>query len=122
MIIRKCHKCGALIKILNDCKCNMCRIKCCNEEMTTLFPNTFDAVVEKHVPEYQVVNQEIIVKVNHVMDDDHYIEWIRYIYDNCEQINYFNPGDEPIATFKYVKGAIIYAYCNKHALWSKVVE
>ena len=39
-----------------------------------------------------------------------------------EQIVYFAPGDVPIASFKYVKGATIYSYCNKHSLWSKEVE
>ena len=56
------------------------------------------------------------------MDEDHYIEWISYVDDKNEQIVYFAPGDEPIATFKYVKGATIYSYCNKHSLWSKIVE
>ena len=56
------------------------------------------------------------------MDEDHYIDWTSYVYDKNEQIVYLVPGDEPIATFKYVKGATIYSYCNKHSLWSKVVE
>ena len=47
---------------------------------------------------------------------------ISYVYDNKEQIVYFAPSDEPVATFKYVKGAIIYSYCNKHSLWSKEVK
>ena len=56
------------------------------------------------------------------MEEDHYIEWISYVYDNNEQIVYCAPGDHATATFKYVKGATIYSYCNKHSLWVKEVE
>ena len=56
------------------------------------------------------------------MEEEHYIEWISYIYDNKEQIVYFKAGEEAIVTFEYVRGAIIYSYCNKHSIWSKVVN
>lgn len=122
MIIKKCFKCNSLIKVINDCKCNNCSINCCGEEMKTIKPNTTDASIEKHVPEYEIVNNEIKVKVNHVMEEDHYIEWISYVYDNFEQTIYFKPNEIPMATFEYIKGATIYSYCNKHNLWSKEVE
>lgn len=122
MIIKKCPKCNSIVKIFKDCNCDNCGINCCGEEMKLIKPNTTDAASEKHVPEYELINNEIKVNVNHVMEEDHYIEWICYTFDNFEQIIYFNPGDEVIATFKYVKGATIYSYCNKHSLWSKVVD
>ena len=121
VIIKKCSKCGAIVKILDDCKCK-CGIECCGEEMKTLVPNSVDAAVEKHVPTYEVKDGKIIVKVNHVMEEDHYIEWISIVFDGKEVITYFKPGDEPIAHCKYVPGSTIYAYCNKHSLWKKDVE
>lgn len=122
MIIKKCNKCGALVKIFKDCTCDNCGIKCCGEELKIVKPNSVDAAIEKHVPEYEIYGEEIKVNVKHVMEDDHYIEWISYVYDKNEQIVYFKPGEEPTTTFKYVKGAILYSYCNKHSLWSKVVD
>ena len=121
-MLKRCNKCGLLIKVLEDCNCENCKITCCGETLEDIEPNSVDASFEKHVPEYQIYGENINVKVNHVMEDEHCIEWISYVYDNNEQIVYFDPGDEPIATFKYVKGATIYSYCNKHSLWSKVVE
>ena len=103
-MLKRCNKCGVLVKVLNECNCDNCGILCCG------------------VPEYQIDGENINVRVNHVMDEDHYIEWISYVYDKNEQIVYLVPGDEPIATFKYVKGATIYSYCNKHCLWAKEVE
>ena len=32
------------------------------------------------------------------------------------------PGDTPEMTVPYEKGALIYAYCNKHGLWKTEVE
>ena len=121
-MLKRCNKCGAVVKVLKDCNCDNCGITCCGELLENIEPNSVDASFEKHVPEYQIDGENIKVRVNHVMDEDHYIEWISYVYDKNEQIVYFVPGDEPIATFKYVKGATIYSYCNKHSLWAKEVE
>ena len=121
-MLKRCNKCGALVKVLKDCNCENCKISCCGNFLEVIKPNSVDASFEKHVPEYEIDGEDIKVKVNHVMEDDHYIMWISYVYDNKEQIVYFAPNDEPVATFKYVKGAIIYSYCNKHSLWSKEVK
>ena len=121
LVIKKCFKCGAIIKVIEDCKCP-CGFECCGEQMKTLVPNSVDAAAEKHVPTYEVKEGKILVRVNHVMEEDHYIEWISIVYDNKEVTTYLKPGDEPIMHCKYVPGSIIYAYCNKHALWKKEVE
>jgi len=44
--------------------------------MEDIIPNTVECAVEKHIPTYDKVEDEIFVKVNHVMEKDHYIEWI----------------------------------------------
>ena len=121
LIIKKCAKCGAVVKVLDECHC-ACGIQCCGEEMATLKPNSVDAAVEKHIPEYEVKDGKIFVRVNHVMEEDHYIEWISIVFEDKEVTTYFEPGEEPVAHCKYVPGSTIYAYCNKHALWKKEVE
>ena len=122
LVIKKCTKCGAMVKIIEDCNCDNCGIKCCEEQMVKLEPNSVDAAFEKHVPTYEIKDGKIFVKVNHVMEEDHYIEWISIVSDKTEKTTYFKPGDEPVAHCKYVPGLIIYAYCNKHELWKKEVE
>lgn len=122
MILKKCNKCGALVKVLKDCTCEDCGIKCCGENMKNIVANSVDAAVEKHVPEYVVTGDKIKVQVNHVMEQDHYIEWVSFVYDGAEQTVYFKPDEKPEVTFDYVKGATIYSYCNKHLLWYKIVE
>ena len=121
LVIKKCAHCGAIVKVMEDCNCK-CGIQCCGEEMKTLVPNSVDAAVEKHVPTYEVQDNKILVKVNHVMEDDHYIEWVTFKNGIKEKTVYFKPGDEAVAKFCYHPGTVIYAYCNKHGLWKKVVE
>ena len=31
--ILRCEKCGAMVKVLIECTCDNCGIKCCNEPM-----------------------------------------------------------------------------------------
>lgn len=70
LVIKKCSKCNTLIEVIKDCNCDNCSIKCCGEEMIELVPNSVDAAFEKHVPNYEVIDNRIIVTVNHVMEED----------------------------------------------------
>lgn len=121
LVIKKCKKCGATVKVLEDCECSGCGIQCCGEEMKALIPNSVDAAFEKHIPEYEVKDGKLFVKVNHVMEENHYIEWVCLVTDKCESIKYFKPGDVCETHFKYTPGSTLYAYCNLHALWKKDV-
>ena len=121
LVIRKCNHCKAIVKVIEDCDCT-CGIVCCNEEMKLLKANQTDGAVEKHIPTYNIENDEIIVEVNHVMEEDHYIEWIAAVTDQEEYIKYLKPGMKAKAKFKYHPGMTLYSYCNKHLLWKKDVE
>ena len=116
LVIRKCKSCGAVVNVLEDCNCK-CGIVCCGEEMEKLIPNSVDAAIEKHVPTYEKINGEICAKVNHVMEEEHYIEWLCLIAENKQYMVRFNPGESAEAKFPYVSGSTLYAYCNKHGLW-----
>lgn len=120
--IKKCKICGAMVKIFKDCTCDNCGIKCCGEEMKVLIPNSVEASIEKHIPIYEKVNDEIFVKINHVMEKDHYIEWISLISENSEITIELYPEQKAECRFKYIPNSTIYAYCNKHELWKKEVE
>lgn len=122
LIIRKCKSCGAMVKVINDCMCGDCGIKCCGDKMDILVPNSTDASVEKHVPVYERIEDEIFVKVNHPMEKEHFIEWITLVKENVEYTVKMYPEQNAECRFKYIPGSTIYAYCNKHGLWKKDVE
>lgn len=122
LTIKKCAKCGATVQVLEDCKCQNCGIKCCGEEMIKVVPNTVDASIEKHKPRIEIVGAYIIAQVDHVMEEEHFIEWIMLEGEKVSARKYFKIGDTVKAVFPYIKGSTVYAYCNKHGLWSTVVE
>ena len=121
LVIKKCKSCGAMVKILQDCNCKGCEIVCCGNSMEKLVPNSVDAVVEKHVPVYEKIGDEINVKVNHVMEDEHYIEWVCLVTANKEYMVKFSAGQSAETTFPYIPGSTLYSYCNKHGLWKSEV-
>ena len=122
LIIKRCKSCGAMVKVLKDCTCENCGIKCCGEEMEILVPNSVEASLEKHIPTYEKVEDEIFVKVNHPMEKEHYIEWVTLVKDNKEYTVNLYPEQNAECRFKYIPGSTIYAYCNKHGLWKKDVD
>ena len=122
LVIKKCSKCGATVKVIEDCNCDNCGIVCCGEPMQVMVPNSVDAAVEKHVPIYEVAGDELVVKVAHVMEKEHFIEWIALVKENKEYCVKLYPEQDAEARFPYLKGATLYAYCNKHGLWKADVE
>lgn len=119
LTIKRCITCGTTIKILKN---GDCKINCCDGEMKTLVPNSIECAVEKHIPTYEKVEDEIVVKVNHVMEKEHFIEWIMLVKENREETVKLYPEQDAIVRFKYVPGSTLYAYCNKHGLWKAEVE
>ena len=122
LIMKKCGKCGATAIVLEDCKCQNCGIRCCGEEMQKVVPNTVDASVEKHKPQIEVVGAYIVVTVPHVMEEEHFIEWLSLVGEKVSARKYQTIGQQVKAVFPYIKGSTVYAYCNKHGLWSSEVE
>lgn len=122
LVIKKCSVCGATVMNLSNCDSVECNIACCGQNMNLVIPNSVDCSIEKHVPTYEKVEDEIFVKINHVMEKEHYIEWIAMVTDNKTEFVRLFPEQNAEARFKYVSGATLYAYCNKHGLWTSKVD
>ncbi|MFI3261111.1 MAG: desulfoferrodoxin family protein [bacterium] len=122
-IIKKCMKCGAVVNVIEDCHCSEeNNISCCGTVMTVLKSNSTDAAVEKHVPEYEVKGNKILVKVNHVMEEDHFIKFIALVDKKNQVICDLTNNTDAVAEFDYIPGSTIYEYCNKHGIWKIDVE
>ncbi len=122
LVIKECLKCKATVKVIKDCKCDDCGITCCGNQMKEIKANVSDGAVEKHKPTYTFDGEFLVVTVNHVMDEEHYIEWICLLTDNKEEYVYLKPGDNPTIKFNKVKSGKIYSYCNKHGLWVEDIK
>ncbi len=84
-----------------------------------LSANSVDASFEKHIPNYEIIGDEVKLYVSHVMEEDHYIEWIMADYGDKEIIKHLKPHEEPMVVVPYQEGMKAYSYCNKHSLWLK---
>ena len=114
-----CPICGNVIGLIDG---DINHINCCGKPMELLEANTVDASHEKHVPVYERVEDEVYVKVPHVMEKEHYIEWLAMVAENKECMVKMYPEQDAETRFKYIPGSTIYAYCNKHGLWKIDVE
>ena len=117
-----CPICGNVIGLIDG---DINHITCCGKAMELLEANTVDASHEKHVPVYERVEDEIAVRVGeveHPMEKDHFIMWVAQVTDNQTTRVRLYPEQATTVRFKYIPGATIYAYCNKHGLWATTVE
>lgn len=121
-VFYKCPICGNVIELIDG---DINHMMCCGRKMELLVANSEDAATEKHVPVYERVKDEIVVKVgevDHPMEKDHYIMWIAQVSDSQTTRVKLYPEQDIAVRFKYVPGSILYAYCNKHGLWKTDVE
>ena len=117
-----CPICGNIIGLIEG---NAENILCCGKKMQKMIANSTDAATEKHVPAYEKIEDEIVVRVGeveHPMEKDHYIMWIAQISDNRTTFVRLYPKQSTETRFPYIPGSILYAYCNKHGLWKKVID
>lgn len=115
----KCNKCGTLVFSMDD---EPFGATCCGEDLVEQVPNSVDASFEKHLPTYIKEDNKLIAEVHHVMEEDHYIEWIMALTDGKEDIRYLEPYMDAKVVFENVNVKELYAYCNKHGLWKTIVE
>lgn len=113
MKIIKCQGTGNIMAVLTEKE---------NVDEKIVKANSVDAAFEKHVPQFERNGDKLVVSVNHVMEDDHYIEWIMVDYGDMQIIKSFNPGDEPKVEVDYKEGLKAYSYCNKHSLWENELK
>ena len=116
----RCKKCGQMVAMIKKTGCD---VVCCGEPMQEIIAGEVEASKEKHIPEYKVEGNKVIVNVGsiaHPMEEKHYIEWVCVMTKYGNQRHVFKPGDEPKATFMLNDNdevISVYAYCNLHGLW-----
>lgn len=120
--VYRCPICGNILELLDG---DMNHVNCCGNAMEEMKINTTDASLEKHVPVYEKIENEIVVRVGeieHPMEKEHYIMWIAEASENKIIYVRLHPDKVPEARFPYVSGATLYAYCNKHGLWMTTIK
>ena len=117
-----CEHCGNIVAVVKESGVS---IVCCGEKMKELVPGTVEASREKHIPEYKVEGNKVVVNVgsiDHPMVPEHFIEWVSIQTKQGNQRKQLVPGQKPEVCFTLCEGdevEAVYAYCNLHSLWKK---
>lgn len=116
--VYKCNVCGNIVEVVHA---SGGELVCCDQPMELLKEKYEDPGKEKHVPVIEATDTGVKVKVGavpHVMEDNHYIEWVEIIVDGAVYRKFLQPGEAAEAVFE-IKAENITAreYCNLHGLW-----
>lgn len=115
-----CRHCGNMVAVVKE---SGVPIICCGEPMVEVKAETADAMLEKHVPQFEVVGNVVKVRVGeveHPMLREHYIEWVSIQTKQGNQRKELKPGTAPEVCFALCEGdrvQAVYAYCNIHKLF-----
>lgn len=106
-----CPACGNVIHSMGDAV-----ISCCGITIPPAVEEEPDAAHEIIV---ERIEDEFYVHINHPMSKDHYISFIAYRTDKNIQFEKMYQESEAACHFKIAGHGTIFAYCNRHGLYSK---
>ncbi len=105
-----CPVCGNAIRAAGEAM-----ISCCGITLPPLEPETPD---KAHAIRTEVAEDEYYVRLEHPMTKDHYIAFLAAVSDQCVQFVKLYPESDAEARFKINRVKFLYAYCNRHGLFS----
>lgn len=109
-----CPICGNVIQSTGEAVISCCGI--------TLPPQEAEEMDEDHTIRLEEVEDEYYVTVDHSMDKTHYISFLAAVSDQYIQFVKLYPEWNAEARFKINRVDRIYAYCNRHGLFSLDVK
>lgn len=115
-----CEHCRNVVELVHDAGVP---IICCGEKMVEMKANTADAAQEKHLPVFEVKENEVIVTISsiaHPMEEAHHIAWVSLVTEQGTQRKELDPTGSVTVKFPLLPGdkvVSVYAYCNLHGLW-----
>ena len=105
-----CPVCGNVIQATGDTVVSCCGI--------TLPPLEAEGADAEHIIRTEIVEDEYYVTIEHPMTKGHYISFLAAISDHGVQLAKLYPEGSAEARFKIGRVKQLYAYCNRHGLYS----
>lgn len=108
-----CPVCGNIITALGQGE-----FTCCGKALTSQ-----EAVssVDGHLIEMETIDNEYCITMQHPMTKEHYISFIAYVTAGTVEIAKLYPEQDISVRFRKKGHGMLYAYCNKHGMFRKVV-
>lgn len=108
-----CPVCGNVIQAAGEAL-----VSCCGITLPPLEPEAEDPDHELHV---EIVEDEYYVAVGHPMEKTHYISFLAAVSDQQVQLVKLYPEGNAEARFKRGRVKRIYAFCNRHGLFRRLL-
>lgn len=108
-----CPICGNVIHSIGEGS-----FSCCGISLPVQEAEDFD---ENHNLSIDKIENDWYISMNHPMAKDHYISFFAYVTSNKVQLAKLYPEQNPEVRFPINGHGIIYAFCNKHGLFSKKI-
>ncbi len=109
-----CNDCGNVITATGDTE-----ISCCGRKLSALQAMPED---ETHKLKIEKVEEDYYITIPHEMRKDHYISFVAYVMFDRVLLVKLYPEQDAELRFPKMYGGKLYAFCNKHGLWEKVVK
>lgn len=108
-----CPVCGNVIQATGNGSYSCCGILLPELEVEDANPD--------HDINVEIVDSEYYVSVKHEMSKGHYISFLAYVTSNQVQLIKLYPEQCAEGRFTKRGHGILYAYCNRHGLYRKIV-
>ena len=105
-----CPLCGNVIESTGEAL-----VSCCGITLPPLDPEAPD---EDHAIRAEIAEDEYYVSVSHPMTREHHISFLAAVSDMGVQLVKLYPEGDAGARFKIHRVGLLYAYCNRHGLFS----
>ena len=109
-----CPVCGNVVRTTGEAV-----ISCCGITLPALEPKDQD---EEHTISVEIAEDEYYVTVIHPMRKDHYISFLAAVSDQQMQFVKLYPEGNAEARFKINRVKTLYAYCNRHGMFRRVLR
>ena len=91
---------------------------CCGITLPEQEPETCD---DHHLLILDTVDNEYYVTMDHPMTKDHYISFLAYITSGSAEVVKLYPEQDISVRLRKKGHGILYAYCNRHGLFRKMI-
>lgn len=108
-----CPICGNIITSLSEGD-----FSCCESTLTAQEAKSVD---ESHAITVETIDNEYCITMEHPMTKEHYISFITYVTSGSAEMIKLYPEQDICVRFRKKGHGILYAYCNGHGLFRKII-
>lgn len=108
-----CPICGNIITAVGEG-----HFSCCGISLPEQEPESMD---EAHSILTETIDNEYSITMQHPMTKEHYVSFIAYITSGSVEIMKLYPEQDICIRFRKKGHGILYAYCNRHGLFRKII-